>query len=239
LFAGYSDAMSNDRPIKRRDADRALGIVTVLSGVTSGWSDPGRRRLALGGVVGPVGFVGGWLAAGTATSIDYSPVHDAISRLAAVGSDTRVLMSAGFVAFGIGLPVYASALRRCVPGPAWITATMTGLATLGVAVTPLDRSSAFDAVHAACAAFGYLTLAATPILAARPLMQLGHTGLSRLGLGVGAVASVSLALSATALPTGLFQRLGLTAGDVWIVATAVAMAGGRLPMQPTQPPTGS
>jgi hypothetical protein len=34
---------------------------------------------------------------------------------------------------------------------------------------------------------------------------------------------VALGLSSTSLPTGLFQRLGLTVTDLWIMATGVAM----------------
>jgi hypothetical membrane protein len=64
------------------------------------------RWLAAGGVVGPVGFVMAWVACGRATP-GYSPRHDAISLLAAIGSPTRVAMTVGFVVFGIGVLVYA------------------------------------------------------------------------------------------------------------------------------------
>ena len=50
-------------------------------------------------------------------------------------------------------------------------AAMTGVATLAVAAAPLDHSDAIDTLHGACATFGYVTLAATPLLAARPLEQ--------------------------------------------------------------------
>jgi len=183
--------------------------------------------LAVGGIVGPVGFVAAW-AAGAALSDHLSPVHDAISRLAAIGANTRPLMSAGFVAFGVGVPIYAAALRQVVPGPAWVTATVTGLATIGVALAPLDHSSAVDSLHAAFAVLGYVTLAATPLLAYRPLMRGGHRRLARLGAIAGVVSGTSLVLTSVGDWSGLFQRAGLTAGDVWIVASAVAILSGRL-----------
>ncbi len=186
-----------------------------------------RRSLALGGVVGPVAFAAAW-AAGAVLSDNLSPVHDAISRLAAIGANTRPLMSAGFVAFGLAVPVYAVALRQVVPGPAWITATVTGLATLGVALAPLDHSSAVDSLHAALAVLGYVTLAATPLLAYRPLMRGGHRRLARTAVIVGAVSGTALVLSLGGSWSGLFQRIGLTAGDVWLVASAVAILSGHL-----------
>ena len=60
-----------------------------------------RRVAALGGIVGPVGFVGAWIASAAITSMPYSSIDDAISRLAAVGADTRWLMTAGMVTFGV------------------------------------------------------------------------------------------------------------------------------------------
>ena len=120
-----------------------------------------RRRAALGGIVGVAGFVAAWLWCG-AVRPGYDPVDDAISQLAAVGAPDRRLMTAGFVAFGVGIPLYAQALRAALDGPAWITATLTGLATLGVAAAPLGRA---DTAHNLFAGFGYITLAATPLLA--------------------------------------------------------------------------
>ena len=181
------------------------------------------RAAALGGVIGPAAFIGAWLTGAAVTSPPYSSTQDAISRLAAVGSDTRWLMTAGFVTFGLSLPAYATALRDAVPGRAWIAATATGLATLAVAVTPLDRSQTIDRLHGVFAGFGYLTLAATPLLAAAPLAAMGHRRLARSGVAAGAASAVALVLTTTSLPTGLFQRVGLTVTDAWIVASAVAL----------------
>jgi hypothetical protein len=186
------------------------------------------RAAALGGIVGPSAFVAAWVAGAAVTARSYSSVDDPISRLAAVGADTRWLMTAGFVVFGVALPLYAASLRRAVPGPAWIAAAATGLATLGVAATPLDRSDAVDAAHGLLAGVGYLALAATPLLAARPLLDRGHRGLALLGVAAGVVSTISLGITTLDVPTGLFQRAGLTATDLWIVATAGTITSGRL-----------
>jgi hypothetical membrane protein len=186
------------------------------------------RRRALAGIVGPGSFIGAWVTGAIVTSAPYSPVDDAISRLAAIGADTRPLMTGGFIVFGLSLPVYATALRQSVRGPAWIAAAATGLATLGVAATPLDHSVSIDRWHGVFAGLGYLTLAATPLLAAKPLADTGHRRLALFGVAAGITAAISLVLTTTSLPTGFFQRLGLTAGDAWIATSAVAMIAGSL-----------
>ncbi len=180
-------------------------------------------RLWVGGVVGPVAFVAAWVVAGAATE-GYSPVEDAISRLAAQGAATRAVMTAGFVAFGIGVPLYAVALRRTLPGGAWVAAMASGLATLGVALFPLDRSHAGDRIHAVFAGAGYAALAVTPLLAARPLWRRGQRGAAVASMVIGAVSGLCLAATVVGPAHGLFQRLGLTLVDAWLVATAVTVA---------------
>jgi hypothetical protein len=55
-------------------------------------------------------------------------------------------------------------------------------------------------------------------------------------VAAGAVSALSLALTATDLASGLFQRLGLTASDLWIAASAVAIVRGTLgPAAPVSP----
>ena len=182
----------------------------------------GWRLAAVGGVVGPAAFIGAWVV-GSATKVRYSPVDDAISRLAAVGASTKPLMTSGFVVFGIGVPIYATALRRALGGLASVTAAVTGLATIGIAALPLERSAAVDKWHGAAAGIAYLTLAATPLLAGRTLRERGHRRLAALSGLVGVVTATSLVSSLTGLPTGLFQRIGLTAGDLWIMVSATTI----------------
>ena len=181
---------------------------------------PQRRRLAaLGGVVGPAVFVTAWALLGRRLP-GYSPVDDAISRLAAGGAPDRYVMTAGLVALGAGLPLYGSALRATLSGPAWACATATGLATLGVASFPLGSPTP-DRIHGVFAGIGYATLAATPLAAAAPLARSGRTGWARLSAAAGLVSGASLLATVAGPGSGLFQRLGLTAGHAWVVASAL------------------
>ena len=177
------------------------------------------------GIAGPIAFVAAWVGCGLATR-GYSPVSDAISRLAARDAPTRVPMTAGFVTFGVAIPAFAATLRRTVPGPAWLAAAATGVATLGVAATPLDGS--LEPLHAPFAVAGYATLAAVPLLAARPLATAGRRSWARASLALGLLSATSLIATAAGPAHGAFQRAGLTAGDAWLVAVAVSAWRGRL-----------
>lgn len=175
----------------------------------------------MGGVIGPVAFVAAWSILGARTS-GYSPTEDAISRLAASGAPTRAAMTAGFVVFGTGLPLFASALRRSLPGPAWALAAATGAATLAVAATPLG-SPTRDTMHGAFAAIGYVTLAGVPLLAARPLAARGRRRWAVWSVVAGATSAACLAATVLGPRHGLFQRAGLTVTDLWVVAYALDM----------------
>ena len=191
---------------------------------------PARSRttaLALGGIAGPAAFIGGWLTGSTRTS-GYSMVDDAISRLAAINAPTRVLMTGGFVGFGVGVGAFSVALRRHVPGRAWMAAATTAAATLGVAAFPLDRSKTVDLLHGAAATLGYVSLAATPLLASRALAERGHPRAATTSRGVAAFSGACLAATVAGPAHGLFQRMGLTAGDVWLAVAACAILTGRL-----------
>lgn len=182
------------------------------------------RRLALGGIVGPAGFVTAWVVAGDRAP-GYSPSEDAISRLAAVHATTRPLMTVGFVLFGVGVPLFGLALRAALGGRAWVAALAAGLCTLAVAAFPLDAGA--DAIHAASAVLGYVALAATPLLAAGPLGHGGRTSAARASTVAGSTSAALLALSLLGPAHGLLQRAGLGATDIWILAMAVALMRGR------------
>ncbi len=188
-------------------------------------------RLAIGGLLGPAAFVSAWTAGSIQSrSRGYSAVSDAISRLAAVGAPTRPLMTAGFVGFGLAVPVYAVALERWLPtraGAAAAAAAVSGVATLAVAALPLDHSASVDRWHGIAAGIGYIGLAATPLLAAPALAREGHTAAARASWAAGLASSACLVATLAGSAHGLFQRLGLTVGDVWIAASAVAILRGR------------
>jgi hypothetical protein len=155
----------------------------------------------------------------------YSPVEDAISRLAAVNAPTRWVMTAGFVCFGVAVPAYSLALRNAIAGRAWLAATVTGLATLGVAAVPLDVSTTTDLIHGGFASVGYAALALTPLLAAGPLAARGYRRAAAASRVVGVLSGACLAATIFGSANGLFQRAGLTLGDLWLAASAAAIIG--------------
>jgi hypothetical protein len=121
-------------------------------------------------------------------------------------------MTAGLAVLAGGMGPYAAALR---PGRAWIPAGANALTTVAVAAL----GSTFDTVHGISAALGYLTLAAIPLTAAT---ELPH-GMARRRVAVAVGVASGLCLLATVLGPrpGLFQRLGLTVAQLWVVANAL------------------
>jgi hypothetical membrane protein len=172
--------------------------------------------------VGPAAFVTAWAVSGAVTE-RYSPVHDAISDLAAVGASTRVAMTVGFVVFGLGLIAFGFALRTALEGRAWIAAVATGACTVGVAATPLGGWSG-DTVHAIFAGRGYSMIVALPLLASIPFAHRGRRGWAIASRVTGATAAFCLAATTVGPAHGLWQRLGLIVGDTWIAVTALALA---------------
>lgn len=181
-----------------------------------------RRWLALGGIVGPGAFIAAWSILGAGRA-GYSPIHDPISELAAIDTSSRATMTAGFVAFGAGVGIYAPALRAALPGGAAAAAALSAAGTLGVAVTPLG-SSLGGTPHATAAALAYSGLALSPLLGARSLARVGRRREALVATVIGVTAGVALCASVLLTDgTGLAQRAGLTMGDAWIVATAAAI----------------
>jgi hypothetical protein len=138
-------------------------------------------------------------------------------------------MSAGFVTFGIGVSVYATELRTAMSGSAAGAAVTCGVATVGIALTPLG-SALGGTAHATCAVVAYTALAAMPILAARSLAAQGCATAGTASTVAGmAIAAALLASVVSPTGTGLLQRIGLTVGDAWIVGSACYLfrSGGR------------
>lgn len=181
-----------------------------------------QRWRAAGGIAGPSAFVAAWSILGRGRD-GYSPVHDPISRLAALDAETSGAMTVGFLAFGVGVGLYATALRRALPGGAAAAAASTAAATLAVGALPLG-SSGGGVPHAIAAATAYASLAATPALGARTFFATGRRAAGRVSIAASGAVAAALTLSAT-LPrgAGLAQRVGLTIGDVWIMSTAAAI----------------
>lgn len=182
----------------------------------------GRAPSPWGGIAGPTVFTAAWVIGG-ALEPGYSPSHDAISRLAAVGAPARPLMTTGLAGFGLGLAVHARALRAAVPGPAWKAALGAGVTVLGVVAFPLQASARIDAVHGAIAVAAYGALVAMPLLATKPLAAAGHGVLATLSAATGVVAGLCLAGSVLGVAPGLLQRVGLTLVNSWIVGGAAGI----------------
>ncbi len=177
----------------------------------------GRTGTAWGGVVGPVTFISAW-AIGGAVQDGYSAIDQAISRLAAVDASARVLMTVGLATLGVGMLLFAAALRASVEGLAWVGAMVSGLVTLGIVATPLGRTAAGDELHAAFAVTGYVGLVAIPLLAAGHLKR---RGLAWLSFVIGVLAAMSLVGALSGLSaSGLLQRAGLTLVHAWVVGMA-------------------
>lgn len=189
----------------------------------------GRRRdrlLALCGVIGPAAFVAAWGIGAVVNDRDLSVIDDAISQLAHVDTNTRWLMTAGLVTFGVGVGIAAAGLRSTIGRAAAFALAVTATSTLAVAALPLGVSDLVDRLHGVAAGIGYLALAAAPIAAARPLRRHGARTLARLGTIAAAVSATSLGASLVTDANGAFQRIGLTVVDVWIVTVAAGVAAG-------------
>ncbi len=169
--------------------------------------------------MGPAAFVTAW-AVGGLRAESYSPVEDAISRLAAVDASTHPLMTAGFVGFAVGVGAYAPMLGQRFDTRSGVAAGLAAVTTLGVALTPLDAG--VDTLHGIFAGTGYVAMAALPALAAPCLATEGRPRAATVARGLALVAAgCLLATTVTAGTHGMFQRLGLGVVDGWIIWTAV------------------
>ncbi|HUR24218.1 MAG TPA: DUF998 domain-containing protein [Acidimicrobiales bacterium] len=177
-------------------------------------------------MAGPAAFAGAWLAAGMLRS-GYDPVEQAISRLAETGASSRVLMTAGFAGFSLGVLAAAPAVARCLGHPAGIAAAATALATAGVALTPLPAGGTSTA-HNVFAVAGYTTLAAVPLLGAAALARRGLRTVSAISAATGVLSGAVLASTASGWAPGLLQRTGLTLGHAWLALASAAVATGRI-----------
>lgn len=181
-----------------------------------------RPRAALGLAIGPVAFVSAWLVGGARTP-GYDPIADAISRIAAVGAPERATMTAGFLVYGAAVGTGAAALARSNLRGTWGLAAVNAAATVAVAATPLERSTAIDRWHGVAAAVGYLSITALPAVAASSLRRLGAPRAAAASLVLSATSAVCLVATTFGPGKGALQRTGLLAGDVWLVAMGIAL----------------
>ncbi|MGQ0743179.1 MAG: DUF998 domain-containing protein [Acidimicrobiales bacterium] len=172
-------------------------------------------------MVGPGAFIAAWAGLGASTP-GYSPITDPISRLAADGAPYRLVMTMGLAGVAAGSLGLAAEIRRRRGGPAWLSLTTCGVATVAVAALPLGRSPGLDGAHGLAALAAYAALAGAPLLTAATAHRAAAPARISLVTGLACATSLvaSLAASAVGGPVGLLQRLGLTLGDGWIMVTA-------------------
>ncbi len=185
-----------------------------------------RRAAALAGIAGPAAFVGAWVTGGLLRDDGYSPVSDAISRLAEQGASTQPLMTAGFVGFGVVMPFYAHELGHALRSRgAQVAVTVTAVGTLAVAALPLSAGGGqrIDTWHAVAAGTAYVANVVAPLVVARHLRS---PPARRASYTLSAAMAACLVASVTYDDlTGLFQRTGLTLFDLWSVTGAVVLLG--------------
>jgi hypothetical protein len=130
-------------------------------------------------------------------------------------------MTAGFIAFGTGVGVYSSVLSDRYSVATARAAKITAAATFAIAALPLGGTGG-DTPHAVAAGVAYAALAAVPLLAARPLAARGEGRAAAASIAAGVTVAGAL-IASVVLPhgTGLTHRVGLTAGDAWIIASAL------------------
>lgn len=176
---------------------------------------------ALAGIAAPASFISAWVTGGAVTP-GYSPVQDHISDLAAIGATTRPLMTAGFLGFSAFAPFFAKHLAASLDQPALrLSLTAAAAGTLGVAAFPLGGPFG-TGPHGAAAAVSYLAMASNPVLGSRALRRSGNDDrLAGLSLVTGLAAGALLTRSLVGEQQGLFQRLGMTVADSWLIGMAV------------------
>jgi hypothetical membrane protein len=191
---------------------------------------PLSRYAPITGIAGPAAFIGAWVSGGLVKD-GYSPAEDTISRLAEEGASTRALMTAGFVGFGVLMPVYARELGHALGSPGVRAAvTVSAVGTLVVAAFPVtaEGGTTGDTVHYIAAGISYAANVLAPLAAARRLPP---------GRGRRASYAVAAAIAAALVGSvladshvGLLQRTGLTLFDAWAAVFAGRLlAAGRNP----------
>jgi uncharacterized protein DUF998 len=190
------------------------------------------RVRAACGLLGPAAFTAAWIVS-TRRQSGYSLAHEHISGLAAPDAEDPHVMTAGFVALGLGTVAFAAELDRRLsrggarPGPGPLLMGASGVATVAAGVFRRDRRSNYPApgeidrrqssrndIHDLSAvASGGLGLASLLTLAVRFRREPGWEDLTRPAVAA-AVASTALAAwfvrDVVRPGNGIVQRAGVT-----------------------------
>ena len=177
-----------------------------------------RAAACAGGVLA---LTAAWVVAGLTTD-GFDPRTQSISQLQRAGTATGAVMTSAFLAFSAGALAFAPVIGARMGRKAQAALVTAGLATLGVAVSPLGevRGGLVDDLHLAFGATGYAALSVLPLLAAHRLPSRARAA----SYAVGAAVSACLLGTVPADElSGLLQRGGFVLGHGWLVGCAVAV----------------
>lgn len=211
--------LGHDHPDDAAVAHRRVATVAVL------------------GTVGVVAYIGAWAVGGMLWD-EYDPSRQAISELFALGAPTatRVLVSGGLVASGVGLVAFGWALHVGLPGHGrWgpALAMLSGVMTVAVTLFPCTPgcpgagTSATDTLHVLTAGAGYLALMLAPLAVAWRVRGSLRV-LAAAGWVLGGGALVLFLIRDVGLAPeypGLHQRIFNTTADAWYLMAAGVLIG--------------
>ncbi len=197
--------------------------------------------VAVLGVAGVLAYIATWISGGILWE-GYDPTRQAISELFAIGAPvgTRLPLSIGLAASGVGLAAFAWAMHVGLPGRGRLgpaLAVLSGVMTVAVVFFPCTSqcpgagSSFTDTMHVVTAGTGYVALMLAPLaMGWRVREHLPGLAMASWVLGGGAMA-LFLARTVGLAPeySGLQQRIFNTTADLWYVVAAVVIvrrAGG-------------
>ncbi|MGD0702183.1 MAG: DUF998 domain-containing protein [Trebonia sp.] len=116
-------------------------------------------------LLAPIVLVGGWLIAGALQPASYSPMRETISALAGQSGTDRWVMTTALLLVG-SCQIATGAGLTAVRMPARVLLILTGLSTVGIAVSPQPATGPTSR-HLAFAVSCVVTTAVWPVLVAR------------------------------------------------------------------------
>ncbi len=183
-------------------------------------------------LLAPAVLVAGWLVAGALQPASYSPMRQTMSVLAGQPGTDRWAMTAALVVVGC-CQIATGAGLTAVRVPARILLMVTGLSTLGIAVTP-EPATGPTPRHLAFAVTCVVTTAVWPLFVARrapaPSRILGVCGCATVTvIFAGLSCWLLLAARDGVGDLGMAERLTSTAQGLFplVVALAARQAAGR------------
>lgn len=184
------------------------------------------RWAVVSAVAAPITIIGTWTLAASLQDDGYDPVRDTLSWLATQAAVAPRLGACGFALTGIAHIVTAVGLRP-VPRAGRLMLGLGGLATVGVALLPTDRT---HTAHMGAAGVAFVAMATWPAVAR------DAAGLGRMApwSGTAAASGMSVMLGWYMLELqalipgqgarkGLAERIVAVAQSLWPLAVVLAV----------------